>query len=630
MNNILFLIFLVLSLQLVAAQEFEVEYPEFIVSGIKTEIQLTTTEINWQDTLVKASFNQVSQEIQFKSGKATLHVKNLKTQEQVVKVGEFEHRKKTNVIPLWLSVLPPLLAIALALIFKEVIISLLFGVLSGVLILYTFTFGGGGIITGFLAVIDRYIFRSIIDEGHMSIILFSLMIGGTVAVISRNGGMNGAVKIIAKYATNAKSGQFATWILGVSIFFDDYANTLVVGNTMRPLTDKLKISREKLAYIVDSTAAPVAAIAFITTWIGAELSYIEGGIDKIGMDLNAYAVFFNSLQYSFYPYFTLAFILMIIFSGRDFGPMLKFENKARKGEYSLMEGEKTSEVEELNPKEGTKPNLWNALIPILVIIFGTLIGLYYTGLQATPVDDIEGFAFLKKLSVIIGNADSYTTLLWSSFAGLITATLMSVLKKILGIGETVEAIMQGVKTMISTIVILILAWSLALVAEQIHTAEFITQILGDTIPYFLIPALTFVLAAAVAFSTGSSWGTMAILYPIMIPATWTIAKAAGVEEPMALELLYNTVSCVLAGSVLGDHCSPISDTTILSSLSTSCNHINHVRTQLPYALIVGAVAILIGTIPGALGVSSFITIPVGFGVLFLIVKFLGKKVVEVT
>ena len=530
-------------------------------------------------------------------------------------------------VPLWVSIIPPIIAIILALIFKEVIISLFLGIFVGGAILHVYADGFSGIFSGFLATIQDYILPSLNDSGHLSVILFSMIIGAMVSVISRNGGMQGVVNYISKFAKNAKTGQLATWILGVAIFFDDYANTLVVGNTMRPVTDRLRVSREKLAYIVDSTAAPIAAIAFVTTWIGAELGYIQDGIKNLDINENAYNVFINSLQYSFYPIFTLAFILMIILMNKDYGPMLKAENRARiEGK---VEGDKVTisaeEVEKLQPMDGIRHNPWNAVIPVLVVIFGTIIGLLVTGWDSEVWNDDQAL-FSRKLSHIIGNADSYVALLWSSLSALSVAILMSVSFTKMKIDEAIDSMLNGFKTMLPTIIILVLAWSLALITEHLHTADFITNLLGDSFPPILFPAITFLLAAGVAFSTGSSWGTMAILYPLMLPAVWQICQQTGMDYDQSLSIFHNVVSCVLAGSVLGDHCSPISDTTILSSLASSCNHISHVKTQMPYALTVGTVAIFVGTIPAAAGVSSLITIPVGLIILYLIVKFYGKDV----
>ena len=469
-----------------------------------------------------------------------------------------------------------------------------------------------------------------------------------MAVISKNGGMQGVVNKLVRFAKTRRSGMLTTYFLGLAIFFDDYANTLVVGNTMRSVTDKLKISREKLAYIVDSTAAPVAAVAFITTWIGAELTYISGGVSKIealGGTINesAYSIFVSSLAYSFYPIFTLFFMFFLLYKGRDFGSMYHAEKKALQNgvEASLKN---TVEIEEFNPVKGAKIRSFNAIVPILFIVVGTFVGLVYTGLESTADQLLElgvsidagtwsvmhllpeaPDSFFRKLGTIIGNANSYTALLWASMSGLTIAIFLSVSQRIMNLEKTMETVVFGLKTMIPAVVILVLAWSLAGVTEDLHTAEYLKSFFDkDFNNAWIIPAITFVLSAFIAFSTGSSWSTMALMYPLVIPLMYSVA--GDIEHHEVMALLYNTIASVLAGSVLGDHCSPISDTTILSSLATSCEHISHVKTQMPYALTVGAVALFFGVIPGALGVSSFITIPIGILVLYLIVHFVGKKV----
>jgi Na+/H+ antiporter NhaC len=455
-----------------------------------------------------------------------------------------------------------------------------------------------------------------------------MMIGAMVNLITRNGGMQGVVNLLSKHASSPRSGQFITWLMGIVIFFDDYANTLVVGNTMRPVTDRLKISREKLAYLVDSTAAPIASIAFVTTWIGAELSYIQDGITSIGLDENAYMIFFNSLAYSFYPIFTLVFILFLIYKGVDFGPMLKAERKARQATsfFNDKENSFSNDLNNIELEEGIKARWYNAVIPVLVIIFGTLAGLIYTGWDASVWAD-DSIAFGRKISETIGNADSYQALLWSSMSGVLVAMLLTLSQRILNLKQSIDSLINGFRIMLTAVLILILAWSVALITEHMHTATFISNsMLEMSLSPYLVPAITFILAALISFSTGSSWGTMAILYPLILPASWLITQDYGMDYNASMLIFYNVVACVLTGSVLGDHCSPISDTTILSSLASSCNHIEHVRTQLPYALTVGVISIFIGIIPAAFGISSYILFPLGLLILFLIVVFIGKKV----
>ncbi len=520
-------------------------------------------------------------------------------------------------MPLWMSILPPLVAIVMALLIKEVISSLFVGILTGnfLMALYGGASPASALGGGLLRVVDTYVVGSLADADHVTIIVFTLLIGGMVRIITSNGGMQGVVNWLSKRARGPRSGQLMTFCMDLCIFFDDYSNTLVVGNTMRPIADKLKVSREKLAYIVDSTSAPVVAVAFVTTWIGAELSYISDGIKAIGLDASAYSVFFHSLAYSFYPFLTLAFVLMLILSGRDYGPMLKAERKARQA--TAMETEMRDSV--------SRPaHIVDALIPLFVLVIGTVIGLVVTGYDATVWQASSGF--FSKLSATIGAANSYTALLWASLASLLTAIVVTLLRGSLTFGKVMEEMVEGFKSMLNAVLILTMAWSIALVTKDMHTAEFVSQLLVQwSLSPVLVPALTFVLAALIGFSTGTSWGTMAILYPLILPASWLLCQEQGLTVDATMPLFYNVVASVLAGAVMGDHCSPISDTTIMSSLASSCNHMQHVSTQMPYALTVGATALLVGVLPTALGLPSWAAFLMGFAVLWLVVRLVGKK-----
>ena len=521
-------------------------------------------------------------------------------------------------MPLWMSILPPLVAIVMALLIKEVISSLFVGILTGTFLMAYY--GGASPATalggGLLRVVDTYVVGSLFDADHVTIIVFTLIIGGMVRIITANGGMQGVVNWLSRQARGPRSGQLMTFLMDLCIFFDDYSNTLVVGNTMRPIADKLKVSREKLAYIVDSTSAPVVAVAFVTTWIGAELSYIQDGISAIGLEASAYSVFFHSLAYSFYPFLTLGFVLMIIFSGRDFGPMLTAERKAR--QTSSMETEMTERV--------SRPaHIIDALIPLFVLIFGTIIGLVATGYDVAVWQ--AGTGFFSKLSATIGAANSYKALLWASVLSLLTAIVMTLLRGSLTFLKVMEEMVEGFKAMFNAVLILTMAWAIALVTKDMHTAEFVSQLLVQwSLSPVVVPVLTFLLAALIGFSTGTSWGTMAILYPLILPASWLLCQGQGLSVDATMPLFYNVVASVLAGSVMGDHCSPISDTTIMSSQASSCNHLQHVKTQMPYALTVGGVAMLLGVLPTALGLSSWAAFLMAFVVLGLIVRIVGKKV----
>jgi len=519
----------------------------------------------------------------------------------------------------WVAILPPVLTIALALAFKRVVPALFVGIWMGAWAINGF--GLVGAWTGLLDTFQVFVANALSNPDHTAIVLFSMMIGGMVGIISRNGGMQGIVNHIVKWADSARHACLATATLGLAIFFDDYANTLVVGNTMRPVTDSMRVSRAKLAYIVDSTAAPVAAIAIVTTWIGYEIGLIGDSLTKMqGLDTEAYVLFLYTIPYSFYPILAIAFVFMVSASGRDYGPMLAAECLAQKqgSEKSGPINTSHQETDDLQPIEGKPQRAFNAYIPVLVMILGMLTGLYVTGSQASV--DIAN----PTLQDIIGNADSYTALMWSSLASMMAAALLTLGQRIMDLEELVNAWFHGVRAMLMAMIILILAWSLGEVTDILKTADFLVSILGDSLPTFILPTMVFVLAAATAFATGSSWGAMGILFPLVMPLTWAVMTSQGQTGPDDLHILYSAISAILAGAVWGDHCSPISDTTILSSLASGCDHMEHVRTQLPYAMTVGTVSILFGSIMTALGSPWWIGISLGLIILWLILRFYGK------
>ena len=607
--------------------DFEVNIPNFCIQHIPVEVDVKYLGIEKENfnRVVPAIVNGKKISLGFEKGLAVARVSFDRNEPFSLKIEGFTYVEAKTPMPLWLSIIPPLLVILMAFFFREVISSLTLGIISGIGIMEYYS-DEGAVFSAFPRLVDTYLVDSLADKDHIAVIIFSTLIGGMVAVISKNGGMSAIVSRLASKAKTPRSGQLVTWFLGIAIFFDDYANTLVVGNTMRPLTDKLNISREKLSYIVDSTAAPVAAIAFITTWIGAELGYIQGALDTINssnhlIGESAYGVFFGSLQYSYYPILCLVFMFLIIWTGKDFGPMFKAEKDAHQLSFEPDEQESLKAFE---PVKGAPLRPINGYLPILTIIFVTVLGLFVTGDAGKHFSD-PNLSFGLKLSETIGNADSYKALLWASLSGLVMALLLSISQNILSLNQAVEASVKGFKSMLDAVIILILAWALAGITDDMHTADYLANLAEGNVSFWLIPAITFVISAVVAFSTGSSWGTMAIIYPLMLPLTWTIAIDGGQDVESSLMLFYNTTSCVLAGSVLGDHCSPISDTTILSSLSTKCDHVQHVRTQMPYAIVVGLVGLVLTVLASLIPVHGAVFFFVGGVILWLVIKVFGRK-----
>jgi Na+/H+ antiporter NhaC len=511
----------------------------------------------------------------------------------------------------WWSLLPPLVAVVLALTYRDVVVALVAAVWVG-----TTMVAGGDPFAGLLRMVDTNIRDALIDSDHMSIIVFSMLLGGMVGVIAKSGGTVGVVRALEPLATTPRRAQVVTWVMGVLIFFDDYSNTLIVGNTMRPVTDRHRVSREKLAFLVDSTAAPVACVAIVSTWIGYQVSLVGDALATSGSDLNPFAIFLASIPFAFYPFFALTMTLAVAASGRDFGPMYRAELRARSG---ALLGEKAQPLADFDdadllPADNAPCRWWNAAVPVFSVVVATLIGLHQTGRASL---ESEGVADVN-LSLIIGASDPFTVLLWASVIGLAVAVGLAVLQGILSLRQATAAAVTGFKSMFLAFVVLTLAWSLGAVCGDLSTADFLKEAVKDNLAPQLLPMVVFLVAAAVSFSTGTSWGTMAILTPLGVPL---VIEAV----PGDVGVLAATVSAILGGSVFGDHCSPISDTTILSSMASGCDHVDHVRTQLPYAISGAMVAVAVGYLPSAIfGFSPALLLLTGMVVIVIGVRLLGR------
>ena len=528
------------------------------------------------------------------------------------------------------TLIPPIVAILLAFITKNVVISLFIGVLSGGFILNLTGFNVFGALTqAFLDFINRAL-NSLSDPWNAGIVMQVLVIGGVINLVAKMGGAKAIAEALAKKAKTAKSAQLITWFLGICVFFDDYANSLIVGPIMRPVADKMKISRERLAFIIDATAAPIAGLAIISTWIGLEVSLISEGFESIGVEASGFGVFLQTIPYRFYNILILAFIVITIITLREFGPMRKAEISARKLKDLTNEeiAVTSSHMDELEPKEGVKLSIWNAIVPIGALIISAIVAFYYSGYSSIMAgDDIAIQAIVtnsplsfKAILEVFAASDASIALLQSALFSTVVAIVMAVWKKIFTISEAIEVWIDGMKGLIITGVILILAWSLGSVIKELGAAEYLVEALNGAIPAFLLPSLIFILGAIISFSTGSAYGTMSILMPLAIPLAYKI-------NPEMSFVIVST-SAVLTGAIFGDHCSPISDTTILSSMGAGCSHIDHVKTQMWYALFVAAITILFGYIPAGFGLPIYIVLPMSCVALFIGVMIFGKKVEE--
>ncbi|MEH6571237.1 MAG: Na+/H+ antiporter NhaC family protein [Halioglobus sp.] len=595
------------------ADHVRVDAPKVLLTGVGSTI--IVTGLDHDNAIIQVNGQRMDSRYQNNTTRADIELEHTGTVTlQVTVDGKSLEQLAIPVIPGWVSLLPPLVAVLLSFALRSVIPSLFFGLIVGAWAINGMT--AQGAVIGLFDTMSIYILDAMIDPDHGSIILFSLMIGGMVGIISRNGGMVGIVNKVIPIAKTPRRGQTVIATLGLSIFFDDYANTMIVGNATRPVSDHLKISREKLAYLVDSTAAPVATVAVITTWIGFQVGLIEDamiGLDGIGQ--SAFGLFLQSIPYSFYPFLAIFFVYLIVLTGKDFGPMYRAEVRARTtGAVTRTAPEKNADkqMDDFYEKEGIPCRAINALIPIGCLIGGVIGGMYLSG---------EG----DSLQEIVGSADAFLVLIWASLLACIAAFILSLGQRILTLNELVDAWVVGARFMLTGLLLLVMAWAIADVTNILQTAPYLISILGDSLSPYSLPTVVFLLAAAAAFASGSSWGVMAILMPLVIPLCWAVMQSNGIADSEHMHILYSCIACVLTGSVWADHCSPISDTTVLSSLATGCDHMDHVATQLPYALLGGTVALLVCTLPAGYGLPWWLLLPTAAVVLFSVHRFLGKR-----
>ncbi|MBS4537250.1 Na+/H+ antiporter NhaC family protein [Clostridium sp. D2Q-11] len=528
-----------------------------------------------------------------------------------------------------LSLIPPLVAILLAFKTKQVLPSLFAAIFVGATIIYK-----GNIFMGFAKTIEKYIAGSVASEWNAGIIVFDLALGGMIGIVAKSGGSKAIAEWLGKKARNAQSAMASTWAMGLLIFFDDYSNTLLVGNTMRPLTDKHKISREKLAFLTDATAAPVASMALISTWIAYEMGLLRDAFASINVEVNIYSAFIQSVPFRFYSIIMLGFVLMIALTGRDYGPMLKAERRARKEGKLVADGSiplASKELTDMEIKEDIPLRALNAIIPVLTVVVMVILGLYINGRGAVLAgEDAELISKLKAnplaftvIRDVIGNANAAVAMMWASFLGSLVAMILVLSQKILTFKETIDAWVDGAKSLVIAIMVLVLAWGIGSICKDLGTAHYLVGILDGKISASILPMAVFILGCLIAFSTGTSWGTTAILMPIAVPLVYSLSGGdTGV-------ILYATIGAVFTGAVFGDHCSPISDTTIMSSMASASDHIDHVKTQIPYSLTVAVIALIVGYLPAAiLGINPAISLIAGLILAYLAIRFYGKKVEE--
>lgn len=485
------------------------------------------------------------------------------------------------------ALVPPIVAIVLALITKEVYSSLFIGIVVGGLFFSGFSFEGT--LThifndGFVAVLS--------DPYNVGIIIFLVILGAMVSLMNRAGGSAAFGRFAREKIKTRAGAQLATVALGVLIFIDDYFNCLTVGSVMRPVTDEHKVSRTKLAYLIDATAAPVCIIAPISSWAAAVSGFVEGE--------DGFSIFISAIPYNFYALLTIVMMIGLIIMNVDFGPMKKYEANALKGD--LFSDDDSVQTDDT--PAGAKGKVIDLIIPILTLIICCVIGMIYTG------GFFEGTDFVTAFS----NSDASVGLALGSICAMLITIIIYLLRRVLTFSECMECLPSGFKAMVPAILILTFAWTLKAMTDSLGAKEFVAAAMEQSAGSLMnfLPAIIFLVGCFLAFSTGTSWGTFGILIPIVV------AVFSGSNH----ELMIISISACMAGAVCGDHCSPISDTTIMASAGAQCKHVNHVTTQLPYALIVAAISFVTYLVAG-FAQNAFISLPIG--ILLLLITLVAIK-----
>ncbi len=475
------------------------------------------------------------------------------------------------------SLIPPLVAIILALITKEVYSSLFIGILIGGVFYSGFHFE-----KTITHVFQDGVVGVLSDSYNVGILVFLVILGIMVCMMNKAGGSAAFGRWASVHIKSRVGAQLATILLGVLIFIDDYFNCLTVGSVMRPVTDKHNISRAKLAYLIDATAAPVCIIAPISSWAAAVTGFVEGE--------DGFSIFIRAIPYNYYALLTITMMLTLVLLKVEYGPMKLHEDNAKKGDlYTTPDRPYAEMEEEMNDSKGAVIDL---VFPILVLIVCCIIGMIYTGGFFSGVGIIEAFS----------NSDASVGLMFGSFFAFVFTAVFYAVRKVLNFNETMACVPEGFKAMVPAILILTFAWTLKAMTDSLGAAEYVAGIVESAAGGFLhlLPAIIFVVGCFLSFATGTSWGTFGILIPIVV------AVFQGTNETMMIM----SISACMAGAVCGDHCSPISDTTIMSSAGAQCNHVNHVTTQLPYAVTCAVVSFVTYVIAGFVQ-NPFVCLPIG-------------------
>lgn len=512
-----------------------------------------------------------------------------------------------------LSLIPPILACGLAFATKQVVVSLLIGLFSGALILQNYN-----LLNAFTETCGTYITGSITSTGHAATIIFLLVMSGMIALVEESGGLQTIAKSLSTKIKNEKAAQVITSLLGCLVFFDDYANILIVGPTARPISDRVGVSREKQTYIVHTTAGVVAGIAVFTTWIGFEMGLIDDAFSAMGYDVNAFTIVIQNIPYMMYNILAIVLLFAVAIMVRDFGPMYNAEKRARTtGQVISENAHHADDFTEIS--ENTKESkLIYALLPIITFALVTFFGLWYSGYEF--VEEGTKFFSIDGFRDSLANADPMPVCVWASMASLAVAVVISKFFLKDKFQHIYSTWLKGFTGLCEVCIILVLAWGLGTVINDIGTAEYIISLVGDKAPVEVFPAVIFIVSCLISFATGTSWGTMPIMFPIAIPLVSSMVK-----DPTNSTLVIATVAAVLSGCIFGDQTSPISDSSIVTSASVGCDLLDHIKTEAPYEVFPALLAVVGYLLIGFCGISVWIVLAITTIAAVLFVRFVGKS-----
>ncbi|MBY7144335.1 Na+/H+ antiporter NhaC family protein [Virgibacillus sp. NKC19-3] len=499
-----------------------------------------------------------------------------------------------------LSIVPPLVAVVLAIVTKRVLISLFVSIWVGGFIAAGWNpFGAVGLTFTWMKDV-------MVDPWNARFLVMTALLGTGAAFMFKTGGSEGLIRILQKRLTTKRRVLFLPYFLGILIFFNDYVNAVIVGNATKDIAKKHHISREKLSYVIDSTAAPMATIGPVSDWIGFQVSLIAAAFAGIGIvGMEPYFTFLQSIPWNFYAILCLLAVPMII-AGRDFGPMAKAEHRAHTTGKLIPDGSTplSSVDQDLGEPHQKQGSVWNFVLPLVTLISVSVWGLWYSGGGATG----------KSIMDALADTDVSVALTWGAFA-MTTVGLILALIQGMDLKKCEDTLLGGIRTMLPALIIIVLAWSIGTVTDELGTAEFVVNATEGWMTAALIPFLVFVIAMFISFATGTSWGTMSILTPIAIPLAYTM----GGED-----LIPIVIGAIFAGSIFGDHVSPISDTTVMASIFSESDHIAHVNTQLPYALVPAGITGALYLLYSVIG-SSIVLLIAGIVIQFFLLRYLGKR-----